>query len=129
MAYVEIYAFKVSTNKKILKLAREGNSYYSKKGLRKEPLSGAEAFDRYIKHTLPSLRESGGEVMFLGNGGEFLIGPEEERWDIVMIIRQSTAQSFLAFSSNEAYLIGIGHRTAAIEDSRLLPMSELPTSR
>lgn len=93
-----------------------------------EPISGAEAFDRYIEHTLPFLLESGGEVIFLGRGGEFLIGPEDERWDLVMMIRQSTAQSFLAFSNNEAYLLGIGHRTAAIEDSRLLPMTDLPIS-
>lgn len=33
-----------------------------------------------FEHTLPFLRESGGKVMFLGDGGEFLIGPEEERW-------------------------------------------------
>lgn len=31
---------------------------------------------RYIEHTLPFLRESGGEIMFLGDGGEFLIRPE-----------------------------------------------------
>ncbi|WP_337033862.1 hypothetical protein [Paenibacillus illinoisensis] len=66
--------------------------------------------------------------MFLGDGGEFLIGPEEERWDLVMIIPQSSAQSFLAFSSHQEYMAGIGHRTAAIEDSRLLPMTELPIS-
>lgn len=92
----------------------------------KAPISGAEAFNLYIEHTLPFLLESGGDMMFLGHGGAFLIGPEEERWDLVMMIRQSSTQSFLAFSSNEAYMAGIGHRTAAIEDSRLLPMTELP---
>jgi hypothetical protein len=40
------------------------------------PISGAQAFDRYIQHTLPYLRESGGGVEFLGAGGPFLIGPE-----------------------------------------------------
>lgn len=90
------------------------------------PISGAEAFDRYIEHTYPYLRESGGEIVFLGHGGEFLIGPENEKWDLVMLIRQSSVQSFLAFSSHQDYLAGIGHRTAAIEDSRLLPMAELP---
>lgn len=73
----------------------------------------------------PEVPISGAEVMFLGDGGEFLIGPEEERWDLVMMIRQSSAQSFLAFSSHQDYMAGIGHRTAAIEDSRLLPMTEL----
>ncbi|MFJ7664950.1 DUF1330 domain-containing protein [Lysinibacillus sp. NPDC097162] len=93
------------------------------------PISGAEAFNRYIEHTLPFLHESGGEVMFLGDGGEFLIGPEKERWDFIMMIRQSSAESFLAFSNHQEYMTGIGHRTAAIEDSRLLPITELPTSK
>lgn len=90
------------------------------------PISGAEAFNYYIEHTLPFLRESGGDIMFLGDGGEFLIGPKNERWDLVMLIRQSSVQSFIAFSSHKDYLAGIGHRTAALQDSRLLPMEELP---
>jgi hypothetical protein len=89
------------------------------------PMSGAEAFNRYIEHTLPFLRQSGGDVLFLGAGGEFLIGPEDQRWDLVMLIRQSSVKSFLAFASHQEYLAGIGHRTAAIEDSRLLPIIEL----
>jgi hypothetical protein len=30
----------------------------------------------------------------------------------------------MAFASNAEYLAGIGHRTAALEDSRLLPLQE-----
>jgi hypothetical protein len=90
------------------------------------PVSGAEAFDRYIRHTLPFLRNSGGEVMLLAAGGPLLIGPEDERWDIAMLIRQSSVASFLSFATHEAYLAGLGHRTAALEDSRLLPLVGLP---
>lgn len=86
-------------------------------------VSGAEAFQRYIEHTLPYLRESGGEVLFLGHGGDFLIGPPNERWDMAMLVRQQSVASFMAFASHEAYLAGIGHRTAALEDSRLLPLT------
>lgn len=90
------------------------------------PISGSEAFDRYIYHTLPFLRESGGELLFLGHGGPFLIGPEDEHWHLAMLVRQSSVASFLAFANHEAYLAGIGHRTAALEDSRLLPLGEQP---
>ncbi len=89
------------------------------------PISGAAAFQKYIDHTLPYLHETGGDIMFLGTGGAFLIGPEAERWDLVMMVRQSSAESFLAFASHKAYLAGMGHRTAAVEDSRLLPLSEV----
>lgn len=90
------------------------------------PLSGAEAFDRYIAHTLPYLKESGGELIFMGDGGSFLIGPESERWDRIMLVRQSSVSSFIAFAANAAYLSGLGHREAAIEDSRLLPLVQTP---
>lgn len=87
-------------------------------------ISGREAFQLYYDHTLPHLQESGGEVLFIGDGGGFLIGPESERWDLVMLVRQSSLQSFFQFASNEAYLAGLGHRIAALEDSRLLPIIE-----
>ena len=88
------------------------------------PISGAEAFARYVEHTLPLLRESGGDLLFLGEGGGWLIGPDEERWDAVMLVRQQSVETFLAFGSNEAMRAGLGHRTAAVEDSRLLPLVE-----
>jgi len=91
-------------------------------------ISGAAAFQKYIDHTLPYLREMGGDLVFLGSGGKFMIGPEAERWDLVMMVRQSSVESFLAFASHEAYLAGMGHRTAALEDSRLLPLSEVATA-
>ena len=88
-----------------------------------QPISGAEAFDRYVEWTLPFLKESGGEIVFMGDGGGFLIGPGDEAWDRVMMVRQASVESFLAFAQNEAYLSGIGHRTAALLDSRLLPVA------
>ena len=42
--------------------------------------------------------------------------------DAAMLVRQSSIASFLAFASNQDYLAGIGHRMAALEDSRLLPL-------
>lgn len=88
------------------------------------PISGKQAYQQYIEHTLPFLRQSGGEILFMGDGGNYLIGPPTERWDAVLLIRQNSVNSFLAFESNEEYMKGIGHRTAAIEDARLLPIKE-----
>ena len=88
-------------------------------------ISGAEAYERYMAHTLPHLEASGGELLFVGEGGSFLIGPANERWDRVLLVRQRSAEAFLAFAGDDAYLAGLGHRTAALEDSRLLPLSPL----
>jgi len=43
-----------------------------------------------------------------------------------MLVRQASVASFLSFASNEGYLAGLGHRMAGVEDSRLLPLSEVP---
>ncbi|MCB0209538.1 MAG: DUF1330 domain-containing protein [Anaerolineae bacterium] len=89
-----------------------------------EPISGREAYQKYIDHTLPFLRASGGDIVFLGHGGRYLIGPQDEPWDLAMLVRQNSLDDFVAFASNEDYLAGMGHRTAALEDSRLLPLVE-----
>ncbi len=88
------------------------------------PISGEAAFRLYMAHTMPHLENSGGKLLFFGRGGSFLIGPENERWDAAMLIQQSSPAAFLAFASNAEYLAGMGHRTAALEDSRLLPLLE-----
>ena len=90
-----------------------------------EPVTGKQAYDSYIQHTLPYLRETGGELVYLGEGGNYFIGPEGEGWDLVMLVRQNSVKDFLAFATHEAYLKGIGHRTAAVCDSRLLPLADL----
>lgn len=91
-----------------------------------EPISGSAAYDLYVRHTIPFLTASGGSVVFFGTGGYNFVGPASERWDLVMLVRQSSVHDFFAFASNEEYLAGIGHRTAALEDSRLLPVVDRP---
>lgn len=88
------------------------------------PVSGEAAYQLYIEQTLPLLQKSGGEILFLGKGGLYLIGPMDERWDAVMLIRQNSIEDFFAFANNREYLAILGHRTAALEDSRLLPLIE-----
>lgn len=90
------------------------------------PITGEAAYRLYMVHTLPFLERSGGEVLFYGRGDRFLIGPADERWDAALLVRQASLASFLAFASDKDYLAGIGHRTAALVDSRLLPLVEAP---
>lgn len=104
---------------------REVADYSSNPELTPEtPISGKQAFQKYIDHALPFLEKSGGELLLLGDGGSYFIGPGNEHWDMVMLVRQSSVQSFFSFASNSGYVAGLGHRTAAIIDSRLLPVVE-----
>jgi hypothetical protein len=61
-------------------------------------------------------------LLFFGSGGHTFIGPLTERWDVVMLVQQTSLQDFFAFAGNAGYLSGMGHRVAAVEDTRLLPI-------
>lgn len=87
-----------------------------------EPVSGERAYRMYMEHTLPLLRAKGGDILFAGEGGSFLIGPADERWDLAVLVRQPSLSAFLAFASDPEYLAGMGHREAGVKDSRLLPL-------
>ena len=89
------------------------------------PISGRAAYERYIAHTLPFLEATGGSLTMLAEGGHPFVGPVDERWDLVMLVAQASLQDFFGFADDEAYLAGIGHRTAALEDSRLIPLVEV----
>jgi uncharacterized protein (DUF1330 family) len=88
------------------------------------PISGEAAYRRYMDLTMPHLEKSGGKVLFLAKGGSFFIGPSDEKWDAAILVQQSSLKSFLEFASNPEYMAGVRHRTAALEDSRLLPLVE-----
>jgi len=89
------------------------------------PISGAAAYDLYAAGIAPLLAASGGEVLFEGAGGDWFIGPEGDGWDRVLLVRQASVAAFLSFAQNpDAQRIG-QHRTAALSDSRLLPMRDL----
>ncbi|WP_375209569.1 DUF1330 domain-containing protein [Hyphomonas jannaschiana] len=91
------------------------------------PISGRAAYDLYIEHTLPYLEKSGGRLDFLAEGGSWLIGPEDERWDLALLVRQKDMETFFAFEQDLDYMKILGHRAAAVEDSRLLPLGEIPS--
>ncbi len=87
-------------------------------------ISGREAYQLYMKRTLPELEKAGSKMLFFGDSNAFLIGPESERWDAVLLVAHESAEKFIAFSQNKDYLKTAGHRAAALEDSRLLPVTE-----
>ncbi len=90
-----------------------------------EPITGAQAYDIYIEQVQPHLEASGGRLLFKGEGGQFLIGPEDERWDLAMLVEQSSLESFFAFAQQPGMEAILAHRAAALVDSRLLPLAPL----
>jgi len=85
-------------------------------------ISGKEAYRIYMKAVMPHLNEAGSEVLFFGKCQPFIIGPQDEEWDEVLLVKHKSKERFLEFASNPAYLKVKGHRTAALADSRLMPI-------
>lgn len=88
----------------------------------KERISGKEAYAKYLELTLPVMKKAGGNIKFYGSCGDFLIGPENKGWDAVLLVEYESVDVFVAFAQSEAYLKNARHRTASLEDSRLLPI-------
>ena len=88
-------------------------------------ITGKEAYNLYTNNTLNELKQIGSEILFYGESKHFLIGPESEKWDAVLLIKHKSVQSFMEFAKSQNYLNNVGHRTAGLEDSRLLPTAEI----
>jgi uncharacterized protein (DUF1330 family) len=88
-------------------------------------ISGEEAYQLYIESTLPELEKAGSRIIYFGKSRNFLIGPDSQKWDAVLLVEHESVLKFMAFAQNPDYLKNAGHRTAALEDSRLLPSNEI----
>ena len=93
--------------------------------LDEEIITGEEAYRLYMKATWPELQKAGGRVIYYGKSNQFLIGPDAESWDAILLVEHASVAKFMEFAQNEDYLRTAGHRTAALEDSRLLPSNEI----
>lgn len=88
-------------------------------------ISGEEAYQLYMDRTMPEVEKAGSKIIYYGKASSFLIGPDSETWDAVLLVEHESVLKFMEFAQNEAYLKTSGHRTAALEDSRLLPTNEI----
>lgn len=89
--------------------------------------SGLEAYKDYSKNSGPVFRRVGGTVVWSGSPQAVVIGPEDERWDLAFIAEYPNSAAFLEMISDPAYKEAVKHRTAAVEDSRLIRMAPAPS--
>ncbi|WP_298537600.1 DUF1330 domain-containing protein [uncultured Algibacter sp.] len=88
-------------------------------------ITGQEAYDIYTNNTLGELKRVGSEILFYGESKSFLIGPDFEKWDAILLIKHKSVLAFMEFAKSDIYLNNVGHRKAGLEDSRLLPTTEI----
>ncbi|WP_417548546.1 DUF1330 domain-containing protein [Marinobacter segnicrescens] len=87
-------------------------------------VSGRDAYQEYGRGAIRCIHAVGGELIWSGTPTGTLIGPEEEQWDEVLLVRYPSLDAFLAMIDSPEYKSIVHHRTAAIDDSRLVPMLE-----
>jgi uncharacterized protein (DUF1330 family) len=108
-----------------LLLFRERAAYAEGAGV--EACSGREAYRRYGNAAFEFITGVGGQVIWQGNARALVIGPPTERWDKALLVRYPSKQAFLEMVGNPGYKAIVFHRTAALEDSRLI--ATLPSER
>lgn len=86
----------------------------------RDGLSGAQAYAHYGAESATVLAKVGGSILWRGGFEAMLIGPAEETWDALFIVRYPNAHAFLAMISDPQYKAAVVHRQAAVKTSRLI---------
>ena len=64
------------------------------------------------------------DPFWMGEGGPTVIGPTDEVWHEMLLVRYTSVAAFIEMVTNPEYLKAAEARTAAIADSRLVLLSE-----
>lgn len=87
------------------------------------PCSGRDAYmTRYAAAVTPMIVECGARVVWSGSVAGHPVCPVDERWDEVLIVEYPDSDAIAGLLSDPAYEAQVHHRTAALEDSRLIAM-------
>jgi uncharacterized protein (DUF1330 family) len=83
-------------------------------------LTGLEAYRAYGRESAAIFARVGGKQIWAGKPEGVLSGPTDERWDIAFIAQYPGGGAFLAMVTDPVYREVVKHRTAGVEDSRLI---------
>lgn len=87
------------------------------------PCSGKEAyFERYATAVTPMVMALGARIVWSGVARGHPVCPDDERWDDILIVEYPDLDAILGLFGDPEYQRHVVHRTAALEDSRLVAM-------
>jgi uncharacterized protein (DUF1330 family) len=89
-------------------------------GFAAEPCSGREAYQRYGAVAMQTIAAVGGRMVWLGSVQATVIAPAGEEWDDAVLVEYPSRKAFLGMVAQPEYLAAAPHRTAALDDSRLI---------
>ncbi len=88
-------------------------------------LTGLEAYRAYGRESAEVFARVGGKQVWAGRPETVVTGPTDERWDLAFIAEYPNAGAFLAMVTDPGYREVVKHRTAGVEDSRLIRLAPL----
>lgn len=83
-------------------------------------VSGKQAYDTYIQGVKRCLEKIGASIFWVGHVESMVIAPPDEEWDLALLVRYQSFESLSSMSQSEEYEKLVRHRTAALDDSRLI---------
>ncbi len=86
--------------------------------------SGEQAYQRYTDVAFDKIKQAGGSVSFVSTSMGTLIGPEDESWDKVILVKYPSFRAFLAMIMADEYQAASVHRTASMDNARLIISEE-----
>ncbi|HTX56702.1 MAG TPA: DUF1330 domain-containing protein [Candidatus Acidoferrales bacterium] len=87
---------------------------------------GREHYRSYMAAAKRALEEVGGRVVLMGKAAQPFIGPPDERWDEVLVVRYPSRAAFLTMLSLDYYRDALAHRRNALSRTRLIPVDLEP---
>jgi uncharacterized protein (DUF1330 family) len=88
-------------------------------------MTGREAYRAYGADTTGVYAKVGLKQIWAGRPEGVVTGPIDERWDLAFIAEYPSAGAFLAMVTDPLYREHVKHRTAAVEDSRLIRLAPM----
>ena len=86
-------------------------------------ITGLDAYRAYGRTSAEIFASVGGRQVWVGKPETVVTGPADERWDLAFIAEYPSASAFLAMVTDPAYREHVKHRTAGVEDSRLIRLA------
>lgn len=85
---------------------------------------GREAYRRYSEVAFRKVEGVGGKLIWSGDALAGVIAPPDEHWDEVLLVRYPSIQAFADMLADPEYREATRHRTAALEEARLVAMKQ-----
>jgi hypothetical protein len=99
----------------------EPDSEFANKGW-----TGAQAYAEYSRRSQVVLDRLGPEIVYSGTPAMTIIGPKDEYWDVVFVLRYASVPAFGEVMKDPEYQLHKFHRKAAVADSRLVRLAPAP---